>query len=262
MTLDARAEILKLARLLGTEPERLDYLERVDPEELRRLREQVTDVLFSANLGLLQRMATASRLLPGTVLARIAERTFGPLLCARIAGLVDVARGVDVAKRLSPAFLADVAVELDPRRASQIITRIPAPTVVAVARELVEREDWITIGRFVGHLPDGTVAESLEVIHDAALLQIAFVLDNKARVDDMLALLPERRLDGVLGTAAEHDLWPAALDLLAYVAEPRLARLLGSLDRLPDSARAEAVRHARELGVLDRLGPLRDDLAG
>ncbi|WP_158886344.1 hypothetical protein [Amycolatopsis anabasis] len=253
MRLDSHAEVLKLARLLGTQPERLAYLEDRTPEDLRRLRDQVTDFLFDANLGALRRMAAASGLLPSAVLAKIAERTFGPLLCARIAGLVDVSRGVDVAKRLSPAFLADVAAELDPRRAAGIIARIPAPTVVAVARELVRREDWITIGRFVGHLPDRTVLAALEVIDDAALLRTAFVLDDKDRIDHVLGLLPGDRVDGVMRVAGERDLWPAALDLLEHVGAERRARLVASIENLEPGPRDRAIALARELGVLDEL---------
>ena len=121
----SRAEILKLARVLDVEAERLEYLARVDADDLRAFREQVTDALFDAHVSVLQRMALAARLLPAPVLAKIAEKVFGPLLCARIAGLVDVGRGVDVAKRLQPRFLAEVAADLDPRRASAIISRIP-----------------------------------------------------------------------------------------------------------------------------------------
>src|SRR5438045_3668901 len=41
----AEAEILKLARVLDVEPERLGYLARVDADDLQAFREQVTDTL-------------------------------------------------------------------------------------------------------------------------------------------------------------------------------------------------------------------------
>jgi hypothetical protein len=249
----AHGEILKLARVLGAEPDRLSYLERVDPGDLRRLREQVTDVLFDADLVALQRMASASRLLPAAVLAKIAVRVFGPLLCARVAGLLDPARGIDVAKRLPPGFLADVAIELDPRRANQIIAGVPVETIAAIAAELTGREDWITIGRFVDQLPDEAVSASLRVMTDAALLQVLFLLDDKTRIDHILELLPSSRFERLMRTAAEHDLWTAALDLLAHCAPGRRAQLVAEFARLPDSVRADAAAHA---GGEDRLGDL------
>jgi hypothetical protein len=88
---------------------------------VRRLRERATDRLFDADGHALQRIAAASKLLPAAVAAAIGQRAFGPLLCARIAGRLDPGRGVDLAARLPAEFLADVAVELDPRRAGEII---------------------------------------------------------------------------------------------------------------------------------------------
>jgi hypothetical protein len=237
----ARGEILKLARVLGVEPGRLEYLARVDADDLQAFREQVTDTLFDANIAALQRMAMAARLLPGGILAKIAEKVFGPLLCARIAGLVDVSRGVDVAKRLSPRFLAEVAADLDPRRASAIITRIPLETVLEVAAELARREDWITLGRFVGHLPDPTVRRALEEIDDPGLLRIAFVLDDKNRIDHVVGLLPAHRLGRLITTAAtDEDLWTPALDLLTHLSDTRRATLKPMLAGLPEGLRERA----------------------
>nr|WP_166640742.1 hypothetical protein [Amycolatopsis sp. SID8362] len=232
---------MKLARVLDVEHERLEYLARVDADDLKAFREQVTDTLFDANIAVLQRMALAARLLPGAVLAKIAEKVFGPLLCARIAGLVDVSRGVDVAKRLHPRFLAEVAAELDPRRASAIISRIPLDTVLAVAAELADREDWITLGRFVGHLPDPTVRRALERIDDPGLLRIAFVLDDKSRIDHVVGLLPAHRLGRLLTAAgADEDLWDPALDLLTHLSAERRSTLVPMLGGLPDGFRERA----------------------
>jgi hypothetical protein len=242
--LTARGEILKLARVLGTGPERLGYLDRVDPADLRKLREQVTDALFDTNLVALQRMALASKLLPAALLAKIAERVFGPLLSARIAALVEPARGIDVAIRLPPAFLADVAAEVDPRRAGELIAGVPAETVAAIAAELTRREDWVTIGRFLGALPDETVLASLDVVTDTALLHVLFVLEDKTRIDDILRLLPDRRFEWLMRTAAEQRLWTSALELLDYLRPDRRARLVAEFIRLPNSMRAEAAVHA------------------
>jgi hypothetical protein len=104
---------MKLARLLGREPHDLAYLERLAADDLRRLRDGVTEVLYDADAAVLRRMAAASRVLPVGVIATLAQRAFGPLLSARLAGLLDLDRAVAVAERLPPDFLADVAA---PRR--------------------------------------------------------------------------------------------------------------------------------------------------
>lgn len=193
--MSADAEIRKLARTLGVAPERFGYLRSVPDAELRQLRAQVTATLYDAHLDVLERMARASRLLPNPLLARLAERAFGPLLSARIAGLVEVHHGVDIAKRLSPGFLADVAAELDPRRAAGIIAGLPATVVAAVAAELARREDWITIARFVDMLPRQTITATVDALPDGALPQVAELLDDPAR---LRGLPPDGRIDNDL----------------------------------------------------------------
>ena len=48
-TLATRAEIAKLARLIGREADSLSYLESVPADEIRALRDETTEVLFRAN---------------------------------------------------------------------------------------------------------------------------------------------------------------------------------------------------------------------
>lgn len=212
---EIRAELLKLGRLLGHAPEELAYLEAVSLVELRRLREQVTEALFDSHLGALQRLAAASRLLPVAVVAQMGEKVFGPLLSGRITGLLDPDRAVDVAARLPDAFLAEVAVELDPRRASEVIARIPPERIAAITRELVARGEYVTMGRFVGHLPDESLQAAVDVSSPSDLLQVALVLENKERLGDFLQMAGPRRRDEMLEAADHAGLGSEARELLA-----------------------------------------------
>jgi hypothetical protein len=214
---ESRPEVLKLAELLSRDPGSLSYLEAVPADDVRRLREQVMDVLFSANQKTFARLAAASKLLPVGLNATIAQRAFGPVLAARITAQLEPARAVEVAERLPPAFLADVATELDPRRASDVIANIPPPQIAAITQELVNREEYVTMGRFVGHLPDEATAAALRVTDDQALLRTGFVLEQKPRLEKVAELVGPERLDGLIGVAASDDLWPEALDLLAHL---------------------------------------------
>ncbi|MBV9311284.1 MAG: hypothetical protein JOZ73_10645, partial [Solirubrobacterales bacterium] len=173
--LAVRVEIVKLARLLEREPESLSYLDAVAPEEIRVLRDQTTEVLFKANGTTLTRLAAASRLLPVGVVATIGERAFGPRLSARMAALLDPDRAVEMASKLPVEFLADVAVDIDPRRAKDLLAGIPPDQVAAITRELARRQEYVTIGRFVGQLPDGAIRAGLDELDDATLLRVAFV---------------------------------------------------------------------------------------
>jgi hypothetical protein len=225
--MQGQAEILKLARLLHREPDTLAYLERLPVEDLRALREQATDVLFSANQKTLGRLAAASKLLPAGVIATIAEKAFGPVLAALIAGLLDPSRAVDVAGKLPPPFLADIAIELDPRRATAVIAQIPPKQIGAISRELTARGEYVTMGRFVGHLPDESLRAALASVDDATLLRIGFVLDQKERTDHVVGLVDPARYEGLI-EAADGGLWPEALDLLGRL-DDTLRRTLAEI---------------------------------
>jgi hypothetical protein len=215
--LQGRAELLKLARMLGREPEHLAYLETLPTEDLRSLRDAVTAALYDSESGGLNRLAASSRVLPTALTATIAQRAFGPLLSARLAGLLEPDRAVDVSAKLGPEFLADVAVELDPRRASELISRLPAQLIAAVTSELVGREEYVTMGCFVGHLHDDAIAAALAAMEDRDVLGVAFVMEEKDQLAPLLAKLPRTRLAGVIAAAAREGWWLQALDLLNHL---------------------------------------------
>jgi hypothetical protein len=217
--LQAHAEVLKLARLLGREPGELAYLERLAPSDLRALRDSVTETLYDANGHALGRLAAASRLLPSGVTATIGQRAFGALLSARLAGLLETAKAVDVASKMPPPFLADVAVELDPRRASDLIATIAPALIGQITAELVARREYVTMGRFVGHLGDEAIAASLATMDDEAVLQVAFVLEDRAQLKRLLSKLPKDRWAGVIAAAAREGLWLEALDMLNHLSK-------------------------------------------
>lgn len=231
--LAVRAEILKLARLLRRSPEELAYLEEVPANDVRQLREQVTDVLFTAQGPALARLAAASKVLPIRVVATIGERAFGPVLAARIAGMLDPQRAVEMADTMPIEFLADVAVELDPRRASDVISRIAPARVAAITRELLRRGEVVTMGRFVGHLHDEAVRAAFGELDDKSLLQVAFVLESKDSLDHLVELLPDSRRQALVDVAANEQMWIEALDLLSHLSAENRSRFAesGSLDR-------------------------------
>jgi hypothetical protein len=244
--LRSKAEVMKLARILNREPEQLGYMELLAPDELRKLREQITDMLFEAHDHTLTRLAASSKLLPVGLVAMIGQHAFGPVLSARISGLLDPDRAVDIAAKLPTDFLADIAVELDPRRASDVIAGMPADRVREVTRELSRRGEYVTMGRFVGHLGDRALREAVAEIDDATLLRTAFVLEERDRIDALADMVGEDRIAGLAEVAERDELWPEALDLLMHLDSERVAEGLARMDR----KRRELVeRRAHEQGV-------------
>jgi hypothetical protein len=234
--LQAHAEVLKLARVLGREPDELAYLERLTPADLRALRDTVTETLYDANGGALGRLASASRLLPAGVTATIGQRAFGPVLSARLAGLLDTDKAVDVATKLPPPFLADVAVELDPRRASDLIGSIAPALIGQITAELVARREYVTMGRFVGHLGDEAIAASVATMDDEAVLQVAFVLEDRSQLTRLLGTLPPGRSAGIIAAAAHEGLWLEALDMLSHLSKRQRKEMVQAALALDEGA--------------------------
>jgi hypothetical protein len=193
--LEVQAEVLKLARLLGRDPETLPYLGRVPLEDLRALRERITEVLFTAHEGALRRLAAASKLLPVGLVASLGQNTFGPMLSARITGLLEPDRAVEVAARLPTDFLADAAIELDPRRASKVVAGIPPAQISEITAELARRGEYVTMGRFVGHLDDAALASALKVLGDDELLQTLVVMEERPDLERLARLTDRERVD-------------------------------------------------------------------
>jgi hypothetical protein len=254
--LSASVEIVKLARLVGAEPEDLDYLEQIDAPDIRDLREQVTVVMFDADRQMLQRVASATRLIPAKLGAVIGERAFGALLCARVTGLLDPSRAVDIANHLPVPFLAELCVHLDPRRASRVIGEMPPAMVAEIAAELAAREEYVTMGGFVGHLSKAALTAALDAVDDADLLRTAYVVESKQSLGALVALLPEERLEDVICTASSAELWPEALDVLGHVSERQRGALGDLAAAQPDEVLNSMVRAAQQYGLWSAVLPV------
>jgi hypothetical protein len=254
--LEARSEVLKLARLLSVDERELEFLRELPSGELREFREQVTNRMFDSSSKLLGRIGAAARLIPSGLIATVAQRAFGPLLCARAAGAVDPDKAIDVVRRLPTGFLCDAAVEVDPRRVAAIIAAVPADVVVPVAAEMGARGEHVTMGRFLAFVPDHAIAAAIGVLDDEAVLRTAFVLEHKERLDHAIGLLPEERLPGILRRATELGLWPEALDLLDHLSNARRGRVADIVAEQDEAVIGGIIEAVAESGLWDSLLPI------
>jgi hypothetical protein len=214
------AEHTKLARLLALSQDDLAHYHELPAPTLRALREQISDHLFDDSRASLERVANASRLLPNALVAGVGQRSFGPMLCARITGLLAPERAASLAAHMPDAFLADVAMQLDPRSAREVIARLETKRVVAVAQVLLERGEHVTLGRFVDFLDLEVIRAVVDVIHhEAVLLDIAFYIEAKPRISELAGLLAPGRVRKLVLHAGEGDgdTWVAALALMSHL---------------------------------------------
>jgi hypothetical protein len=243
--LAVRAELIKLARTLDTDPESLDFLADHDAESLTRLREGVSDGLFKRHASSFRLLANLSGLLPTMLTAKVAQFALGAFLAGRVTGEMQPDTAVSVAKKLPAEFLADVSMAIDPARAEPVIAAMPAKTVEAVAEVLTAREEYITMGRFVGAISEQALYRVIDNLEDAELLHIGFYVEDASRLDSILEYLPEDRLRNIVNTATRESLWPEALSFIQMVGDEQKGRL-GDLTAGEDDAVLDSLIHVAQ----------------
>ncbi len=241
--LETRAEIAKLARVLGTDVSELAYLEQIDGQAIAAFRQQLLDIFYGSEGGGLEKFAKVGNLLPSSIIASLTKEAVGPVLASRIAGFIDAKQAAQVVGKLPTPFVADIAVEIDPRRIEPVISRLPDKTVDALAIELVNREEYVVMGQFVAFVNDSTLNHIFTNASDEALLQIGFVTEDKSRLSDALATVSDERVISVIKTALAKHHWPEAIDLLCHLSDEQYLRLINitaeldakSLDQMIDN---------------------------
>jgi hypothetical protein len=263
MTLAVRAELGRLARVLGVEPDEVAFLGAVPEADLRALRDLIVDHLFDLEGDRLKRIASAGRALPAPVAAGLVEKAVDPVVAGIMVSAVDTRTLLAIAGRLSTRYLADLGPHIDPRRVPDVVARLPRRTIVAVAGELADRRDHATMARFVGHLDDDAILAAVAVLPDEVVVRTAPLVEATDRVDALCAALDDDRLRRLVTVAATPDLVGDCLGLLAVVGPDQLRRIARAAiatgtgtDVIP-----ALVAHAAEADLTEALLPLLSTLA-
>lgn len=199
-------EQVKLARTLGRGMDELAFVDALHATELHALREVISARMFDDARPVLSRVATGSKLLPVSLVARVGEKVFGAMLCARIAGLLSPHHALEIALRMPDAFLAQVSAMIDPRSAGEVVAAIPAPRIVAVAQVLVGARDFVTMARFVDYLSAPTIKAVIDSISDELdLLHVAAYVESRAKLAELVGQLTEERVHAMLRALRTAD---------------------------------------------------------
>jgi hypothetical protein len=232
--LATRAELVKLARALGTTDDEVAFAAVLPHEDIRRVRERAVATLYDEHRAAYQRVAAITRVLPTSVNVRIALRAFPPLLAARVAGEMTPDRAAELADRMPVDYLAEACVHLDPRRAPPLIRRIHPKRVLNVVAELIDRSEFITLGRLLDAATEHVIHDVAASVSSETLLRIGVYAESGTQLTRAVALLPPARLRDVI-----HD---------ALTGPPELAAAgLALLGRLTDNTlRGRLANHAAE----------------
>jgi hypothetical protein len=225
-----QAELSKLAHALDVHVTQVAFLTNIPPEAIRHIRGALDDRVFDQQRPLFRWFAAWVRWLPIWLSVLFVRFWVGALIATRIAGELPAWRAAEIAEHLPTEFMADVAMGFDPRGARELVRLLQTPQVVAIAEVLLKRRDFMTMGRFVGLLPDHVVQEVAATIPDEGdVLEIIFHLDSRERIDHLVHVLPTervRRMIMIICDETRRLQWPKLLSMVANVSD-MLKRELG-----------------------------------
>ncbi len=91
---------------------------------------------------------------------------------------------------------------------------------------------------------------------DASVLQVAFVMEEKQALPEIVDLLPPERHDAIIRTAAEDELWPEVLDLITHLRPEQTVTFAELPGLMEDGVLEGIVAVAREYELWPGLLPL------
>ena len=179
-----RAQLELLARTLHVPVERVPHLDRLDAQEIMSLREAMSNVLFDGHAETFKRIIALVPLAPLSIFIPIVEKLVPPMMSGRAAGAIGVAHPKKAAPALaimSTKYAAESAPYMDPRAVAKLVDYAPPGPVVAIANEIIGRQDFATAGMFVDFAtPELVRAVEEGVQDDEGLLRSgSYVLSGK-----------------------------------------------------------------------------------
>lgn len=242
----SRIEVTKLARELAVPETELMFLSASSPAELRELRRMTSSALFARNEDRVKLLAALSRMLPVSVTAKIAELALGPMLSARVAGVLDPREATRLASHLPARFLAALSPSLDPSRVAPIVRGLPEQLVVEVGRLLLSSGEHLTLARFVPVVESDVAMKVVSAATGADLLQVALYCDEPASLDGIAQRLSDDLLAEIIRAASTEQAYDAAVSLLSSLSAETCARLVAQIDSVPDDAREDLIAAVAE----------------
>lgn len=237
----SRVEITKLAAELRVPDGELAFLGDRSPEELRDLRAMVSRARFARHEQRSKTIAALSRRLPASLSAKIARSALGPMLSAHVASAMKADDAARLAGHLDPSFLADLAPGLDPTRVGPLLRRLPDTLVIEVATLLVERKDYITLGRLVSTVDTPVALRVIEQGDEEDLLHVALFAEDRDAIDAIARQLPDEQLAEVIATCARADLYDGLVALLRSLSRESATRLIAQVVAVEDNARESVI---------------------
>ena len=226
---DRSPQIGRIARLLGVTRDEVHGLDLLADTDLRALHDLIGRAIFADHEASFVRVAGLSKVLPGTVAGKLAERFLPPTLAARIAELLEPAKARDLVGKVSVSYLADLTIALDPTRSAAVVQAIPAEHVAPVARELFARGEYAAMAEFAGTVTVESLFAALDVATAHDLLTVVPLLEWNDNIDRVVAGIPPGKVDAIVAEIVTGNMWDEGSYLIAHLGPVKAANLVGKV---------------------------------
>ncbi len=246
----AQSAIEKLSHLLQTRTEDLQFLGNFGAEKVMLLHNLVAERLQHDPSPLWERLAKVTAFIPNFINARIATDILGAHITANLTYHVPVKEALSIAKHFSPAFMAEVAEQLVPARAVELIRSFPLADMKKITRELLKNEKYYTMGTFVDVLPVATLHElAREIPNEAQLLRIAIYANNKAHLAEMITGFDNNRILRIVNSAEALHLWPEIIGIVSHFDDNMRRKIAALIPQFTDNELISMIRSACSLTI-------------
>lgn len=192
-------ELKSINNLLGVHGSELSFLEKLEPEEINKLRNQI--ILFSqeSQKDIWVPMAKVSKFMPNFLNAKVAEDILGPSITANFSYHLHPKDALGIAGHFSIKFFCDVLEHLVPEKIEPMINQSPFDLMRRAVNELLTRRNYFLIGSLIDYTPIDSVEKIARGVENLGeLISITYNARDKARVLNLFKRFDDAKIYGVM----------------------------------------------------------------
>ncbi|MCP4122760.1 MAG: hypothetical protein GY751_13485 [Bacteroidetes bacterium] len=229
----------KYKHLMGVSEESLEFLKKLDADEMNALFLQTADAINGGQTELWEKLAKGSHLMPAFIAAKLSENVFGEVICANVASYMRIKDALRVIKHMSVDFMAKTTPHMIPEKTVELVNAIPLRTNRKVTRILLKEQDYYTIARFVDTLEfDKVMTMAKEDIKDErVLLKIATFVENKTLVAKIFMAFSDKQKLNIMRSGYGNEFSDEMRNTINHLSKDDMRHLHSIISGLPEDVR-------------------------
>lgn len=200
-------EMKSICSLLGVPEKDLPFLEKLEHEEIHKLRNQIIIFMQDGQKEIWQPMAKVSKYMPNFLNAKVSEDILGANIAANLSYHLHPKDAIGIAGYFSIKFFCDVLEHLVPEKIEDMIRQSPFDLMRRAVNELITRKNYFLIGSLIDYTPDASVdkmARGMEKLSD--LILVTYNARDKARVLKLFKNFDDTRIFGTVAAGLNGNL--------------------------------------------------------